>query len=146
MNNNYCMCNNNQNQENSDFGPQPFVVNIDEETMRNQYFRRTLWTGNHLQITLMNIKPGESIGLEVHTNVDQFIKIEQGYGLVQMGDSRNRPNFERRVQPGYAIVIPAGKWHNLTNIGNVPIKLYSIYAPPQHPRGTIDKTKADAEG
>lgn len=144
MNNN-CMCNNNQNQNDTDFGPLPFVVNIDEETMRNQYFRRSLWTGNHLQITLMNIKPGESIGLEVHPNVDQFIKIVQGFGFVQMGDSRNRLNFERRVQPGFAIVIPAQKWHNLTNIGNVPIKLYSIYAPPQHPRGTIHRTKVDAE-
>ena len=144
MNNN-CMCNNNQNQNNIDYGPQPFVVNINDETIKNQYFRRTIWTGNHSQITLMNIKIGESIGLEMHPNVDQFIKIEQGYGFVQMGDSQNRPNFERRVQPGYAIVIPAGKWHNLTNIGKVPLKLYSIYAPPQHPRGTIHRTKEEAE-
>lgn len=141
MNNN-CMCNNNQV---TDFGPQPYVANIDELTIQNQFFRRALWTGNHLQVTLMSIKPGESIGLEVHPNVDQFLKVVQGLGLVQMGDSRQRPNFEKRVKAGYSVMIPAGKWHNLTNIGRVPIKLYSVYAPPQHSRGTIDKTKAEVE-
>ena len=128
-----------------DYGPEPFVMNINEVTKQNNNFRTALWTGNHLQVTLMSINVGESIGLEMHTDVDQFIRIEQGYGLVQMGNNKNNLNFERKVYDDFAIIIPAGKWHNLTNIGNVPIKLYSIYAPPNHPKGTIHRTKADAE-
>lgn len=128
-----------------DYGPEPFVMNINEVTKQNNNFRTALWTGNHLQVTLMSINVGESIGLEIHPDVDQFIRIEQGYGLVQMGNNKNNLNFERKVYDDFAIIIPAGKWHNLTNIGNVPIKLYSIYAPPNHPKGTIHRTKADAE-
>lgn len=126
-----------------DYGPDPFVINIEDATRRNNNFRTALWTGLHLQITLMNINVGESIGLESHPNLDQFIRIEQGIGLVQMGDNKNNLNYERTVYDNYAIVIPAGKWHNLTNIGNVPIKLYSIYAPPNHPKGTVHITKKD---
>lgn len=128
-----------------DYGPEPFVMNINEVTKQNNNFRTALWTGNHLQVTLMSINVGESIGLEMHPDVDQFIRIEQGYGLVQMGNNKNNLNFERKVYDDFAIIIPAGKWHNLTNIGNVPIKLYSIYAPPNHPKGTIHRTKADVE-
>lgn len=128
-----------------DYGPEPFVMNINEVTKQNNNFCTALWTGNHLQVTLMSINVGESIGLEMHPDVDQFIRIEQGYGLVQMGNNKNNLNFERKVYDDFAIIIPAGKWHNLTNIGNVPIKLYSIYAPPNHPKGTIHRTKADAE-
>ena len=129
----------------NDYGAEPFVINIEEATKKNNNFRTALWTGQHLQITLMNINVGESIGLESHPNLDQFIRIEQGIGLVQMGDNKNNLNYERKVYDNYAIVIPAGKWHNLTNIGNVPIKLYSIYAPPNHPKGIVHKTKEDAE-
>ena len=128
-----------------DYGPEPFIMNINEVTKQNNNFRTALWPGNHLQVTLMSINVGESIGLEMHPDVDQFIRIEQGYGLVQMGNNKNNLNFERKVYDDFAIIIPAGKWHNLTNIGNVPIKLYSIYAPPNHPKGTIHRTKADAE-
>lgn len=128
-----------------DFGDAPFVININEVATQNNNFRTALWTGQYLQITLMNINVGECIGLEMHPNLDQFIRIEQGFGLVQMGDNKNKLNFERKVCHDYAIVIPAGKWHNITNIGNVQIKLYSIYAPPQHPKGTIHRTKKDAE-
>jgi mannose-6-phosphate isomerase-like protein (cupin superfamily) len=128
-----------------DYGPEPFVVNIEEAAKQNNNFRLALWTGNHLQITLMSINVGEDIGLEIHPNLDQFIRIEQGQGIVRMGDRRDRLDFERRVYDDYAFVIPAGTWHNLINTGNVPIKLYSIYAPPQHPRGTVHRTKADAE-
>lgn len=128
-----------------DYGPEPFVININEATMQNNNFRTALWTGKHLQVTLMIINVGESIGLEMHPDVDQFIRIEQGYGLVQMGNDKNNLNFERKVYDDFAIIIPAGKWHNLTNIENVPIKLYSIYAPPNPPKGTIHRTKTDAE-
>lgn len=124
-----------------DYGDDPFVTNIKKVTLENKNFRTALWTGKHLQITLMNIGVGETIGLEKHENVDQFIRIEHGYGLVEMGDEKNNLTFKRKVYDDFAFVIPAGTWHNLTNIGNVPIKLYSIYAPPNHPKGTIDVEK-----
>ena len=126
-----------------DYGTEPIVVNIENVTKQNDTFRSSLWTGKHLQLTLMSLKPGESIGLEIHPGVDQFIRIEQGTGFVQMGNSKNSLTFQQKVFDNYAFIIPAGKWHNLTNIGNIPLKLYSIYAPPNHPKGTIHYTKAD---
>jgi Mannose-6-phosphate isomerase len=128
-----------------DYGPNPFVVNIEEASKQNNNFRTALWTGDHLQVTLMSIGVGEDIGLELHPNLDQFIRIEEGQGLVMMGDRRDKLDFQEMVYDDFAFVIPAGKWHNLINTGNRPIKLYSIYAPPQHPRGTVHVTKADAE-
>jgi len=129
----------------TDFGPNPFVVDINKATLHNNTFRTALWTGKHLQLTLMSIPVGEDIGLEMHPNVDQFLRIEEGQGLVQMGDSRDRLYFRQLAFDDFAIFIPAGTWHNLTNMGNRPIKLYSIYAPPNHPWGTIHQTKAIAE-
>lgn len=128
-----------------DYGPEPFVVNIQEATKQNNTYRTALWTGSHLQLTLMSIKVGEDIGLEVHQDLDQFIRIEEGKGLVKMGNSKYDLNFQRNVYDDFAFIIPAGKWHNLINTGNSPLKLYSIYAPPQHPSGTVHETKADAE-
>jgi len=128
-----------------DYGPEPFVVNITEATKQNNTFRTALWTGNHLQLTLMSIGVGEDIGLEVHPHVDQFLRIEEGQGIVKMGDSKDDLNFLRKVYDDFAIIIPAGKWHNIINTGNKPLKLYSIYAPPNHPHGTIHETKAEAE-
>lgn len=128
-----------------DYGPEPFVINIEEATRQNNYFRIALWTGRYLQITLMSIRVGEDIGLEMHPDVDQFIRIEEGQGLVKMGDRKDCLDFHSYVFDDYAIVIPAGKWHNLINTGNKPLKLYSIYAPPEHPHGTVHATKEDAE-
>jgi len=93
----------------------------------------------------MSIRVGGDIGLEVHPNVDQFIRVESGYGLVKMGDSKDKLNYQRQVDENYAIIIPAGTWHNVINTGNRPLKLYSIYAPPKHPFGTIHETKEIAE-
>ncbi|KGK88361.1 cupin [Desulfosporosinus sp. HMP52] len=128
-----------------DYGPNPFVINIKETSLQNNTFRTALWTGSYLQLTLMSINVGDSIGLEMHPDVDQFIRLEQGQGLVIMGDSRDRLNYQQRVGDNCVILIPAGKWHNLINTGCVPLKLYSIYAPPQHPHGTVHKTKDVAE-
>ena len=128
-----------------DYGPEPFAVNINEVTKQNDNYRTALWTGKHLQLTLMSIKVGGDIGLEVHPHLDQFIRIEEGQGIVKMGDRKDRLDFQEKVYDDFAFIIPAGKWHNLINTGNKPIKLYSIYAPPQHPYGTVHETKADAE-
>ncbi|MDQ2086251.1 cupin domain-containing protein [Herbivorax sp. ANBcel31] len=128
-----------------DYGSNPFVVNIEKVTKQNNNFRTALWTGKYLQLTLMCINVGEDIGLEVHPDHDQFIRVEEGQGLVKMGDSECKLDFQRRVHDDYVIIVPAGKWHNLINTGNKPIKLYSIYAPPEHPYGTVHETKAIAE-
>lgn len=128
-----------------DYGPEPFVINIDEATKKNNTYRTALWTGSYLQVTLMSINVGEDIGLEVHPMGDQFIRIEEGQGLVQMGDRIDKLDFEKKVYDDYAIMIPAGKWHNIINTGDKPLKLYAIYAPPEHPRGTVHETKEIAE-
>ncbi|WP_331490663.1 cupin domain-containing protein [Aquibacillus rhizosphaerae] len=128
----------------TEYGPNPFVVNINEATKQNNTFRTALWTGEHLQVTLMSINVGDDIGLEMHPNVDQFLRIEQGQGIVRMGKNKNNLDFERNVYDDSAIIIPAGTWHNLTNTGTAPLKLYSIYAPPNHPVGTVHVTKAEA--
>lgn len=127
-----------------DYGPDPLVINIEAATEQNNNYRTALWTGRHLQMTLMSIHVGGDIGLEVHPNTDQFIRIEQGQCLVQMGDRRDQLDFQVTAKADDAILVPAGKWHNLTNLGNVPLKVYVIYAPPEHPHGTVHKTKTDA--
>lgn len=128
-----------------DYGGQPFVINIEEAAVENNTFRTALWTGTHLQVTLMSIAVGEDIGLEIHPHTDQFLRIEEGEGIMQMGDSKEYLNFQQPVYDDFAIMVPAGKWHNVINTGNKPLKLYSIYAPPEHPFGTVHETKAEAE-
>lgn len=124
-----------------DYGPQPYVVNINQATKQNTNFRTALWTGKHLQVTLMSINAGDDIGLEMHPNVDQFIRVEDGQGIVKMGKNKNRLDFQAKIYDEIAIMIPAGTWHNIMNTGNKPLKVYSIYAPPQHPHGTVHVTK-----
>lgn len=128
----------------SDYGPYPFTINIHQAAQKNNNFRTALWTGRHMQITLMSILPGEDIGLEIHPQVDQFLRIEQGQGIVQFGDHHGNLRQVTPIQEGSAIVIPAGTWHNVMNTGSIPLKLYSIYAPPNHPFGTVHRTKAEA--
>ncbi|WP_333595240.1 cupin domain-containing protein [Anaerospora hongkongensis] len=134
-----------QRYQSMDYGPKPFIIQIAEAAKRNKTFRTVVWTGTHMQLTLMSIPVGGEIGLEVHPQLDQFIRIERGCGLVKMGNSRNNLYFQRKVCEDYAFFIPAGTWHNLINTGECPLKLYSIYAPPQHPKGTVHLTKADAD-
>ncbi|MCM3784967.1 cupin domain-containing protein [Neobacillus mesonae] len=127
-----------------DYGRQPLVINIEQAAKQNDTYRTALWTGEHFQVTVMSINVGEDIGLEVHPHTDQFIRIEEGQGLVQMGDSKDQLDFEANAYTNDAIMVPAGKWHNVTNTGTVPLKVYVIYAPPEHPFGTVHYTKADS--
>ena len=129
-----------------DFGRQPYVVDIEKLTKDNDNFRTAGWTGKYLQMTLMNIGVGGEIGAEIHDDTDQFLRIEQGNARVVMGDSEDDlTEFVKEVKDSFAIFIPAGKWHNVINIGNEPLKVYSIYAPSHHSFGTIHKTKQDAD-
>ncbi len=116
-----------------------FTTNIEDESESNENFRKVLFTAPHSQLVVMNLLPGEDIGMEVH-NVDQFIRIEEGEGEAILEDE------VKEIFEDDAIVIPAGTHHNIVNTSEEEsMKLYSVYSPPQHPDGTVHKTKADAE-
>ena len=134
-----------KNQINSDLGNQPAVVNIDKETKCNNNYRKSIWTGEHLQVTVMSIIPGGEIGLEIHENLDQFLRVEYGVASVYMGKTKPDVKFLGNANDNYAIIIPAGTWHNIINEQNIPLKMYSVYAPPKHPIGTVHKTKFDSD-
>ena len=138
-------CHSHKHHENDDHGPAPFVFDIHYATEANQNFRTTLWTGQHMQVTVMCIPAKGDIGLELHAEVDQFICVESGHAKVYMGCCQNAMREAGCVKEHDAVIIPAGTWHNIVNIGSCPLKVYSVYAPPQHPHGTLHKTKADAE-
>lgn len=129
----------------SDQGPNPYVVNIEAATLQNVNYRVTLWTGASLQLTVMSIPPDHDIGLEMHPDHDQFLRVEEGRGRVQMGPEREQLDFEREVGDDDVVLVPAGSWHNITNAGAEDLKLYSLYAPPEHPYGTVHPTKADSD-
>ena len=93
----------------------------------------------------MNIDPGGEIGLEVHPETDQFLRVESGRGRVQMGAAKDDLTFDEEVGDDWVILIPADTWHNVTNIGDGPLKLYSLYAPAEHPHGTVHRTKAESD-
>ena len=128
-----------------DLGPKPGIINIQQETLQNQNFRTALWTGESLQVTVMSIPVGGEIGMEKHDDLDQFIRVEGGCANVYMGKTKKEMRFVGRVNPDYAIIVPAGTWHNIINACPRTLKVYSVYAPPQHPFGTIHKTKQDAD-
>ena len=128
-----------------DYGREPFVFNVRHATNMNRNFRIAPWTGEHIQLTLMSIPTGGEIGTEMHHDVDQFIRVESGRAKVYFGDSRDCLHEAGIINENYAILIPAGTWHNVVNIGNRPLKVYSLYEPPNHPFGTIQQTKADDE-
>lgn len=129
----------------TDHGPQPYVVNIEKETLANDNYRSTLWTGRNIQMTVMSIPVGDDIGLEVHPDNDQFLRLEQGRARVQMGPSEDNLTFDEEVADDWVILVPAGSWHNVTNIGDEPLKVYAIYGPPDHLHGTVHRTKRDQE-
>nr|WP_257908310.1 cupin domain-containing protein [Janibacter limosus] len=113
----------------SDHGPAPYVVDIESATLQNSNYRSTLWTGKNLQLTVMAIAPGDDIGLEVHEDHDQFLRVEEGRGRAQMGPAEDDLSFDREVGDDDIIMVPAGQWHNVTNIGDVPLKVYSPLRP-----------------
>ncbi|NLW15275.1 MAG: cupin domain-containing protein [Erysipelothrix sp.] len=128
----------------TDRGQQPVVEDIEGLTLANENYRTTIWTGKKLQVTVMSIEPGDDIGLEIHEGIDQFLRIEQGEGLCEMGPSKDDLSFKVKVKDDDAIFVPADVWHNVTNTGNVPLKLYTIYAGPDHLKGTVHVTHQDA--
>lgn len=128
-----------------DFGKDPLVINIEDYTLQNETFRTAIWTGDFLQLTVMTIPVGGEVGLEMHNDIEQFLRIEDGDAEVLMGDDKDNLTFVEPAGDDFAIFVPAGKWHNVINKGDKPLKLYSIYAKPEHPHGTIHKDKAESD-
>lgn len=134
-----------QNQQYRDYGSVPVIFDLEAMAKMNNSFRTALWTGTHMQLALMSIQPGEDIGVEMHPDTDQFIRIEEGDGIVEMGNDRDNLTFRQNLSDDDALIIPAGSWHNVSNTGDIPLKAYTIYSPPEHPYGTVHQTKADAD-
>jgi mannose-6-phosphate isomerase-like protein (cupin superfamily) len=130
----------------ADMGKKPWVVDIEEATIDNRNYRAAIWSGEYMQLVLMSIKPGEHIDLEVHEDHDQFIRIEQGEARIRMGESEDNLTFDENVSDDWVIMIPAGYWHEVRNTGNNDLKLYTLYAPSEHPEGTVQETYEEAAG
>jgi mannose-6-phosphate isomerase-like protein (cupin superfamily) len=122
-----------------------WVGDIEEATLTNSNFRTVLFTGENLQMTVMRLGPGEEVGLEMHSHLDQFIRIEQGQARVTMGPSKDAVAETHDVADDWAVIIPGGTWHNVVNTGDGELKLYSLYAPPEHPDATVHRTRADSD-
>ena len=133
------------NGEPNDYGACPYAANIGRMARQNTNFRTALWTGCNLQMTLMSIPRCGEIGVEIHEDTDQFIRVEQGCAVVKMGECKRQLDFQQNMCRGDAVFVPAGTWHNVVNTGRIPLKVSVIYAPPNHPQGTIHISKADAD-
>jgi len=122
-----------------------WIDDIARLTLGNEHFRAVIHTGEHTQLTVMRLGPGEEIGWESHGHLDQFLRIEQGRARVEFGRTGDAVDETREVEDDWAVIVPAGVWHNVVNIGIDDVKLYSLYSPPEHPDGTVHHTKADAD-
>ena len=122
-----------------------FIGNIEELTLDNSNFRTVLFTGANTQLTVMSLKPGEEIGLEMHDHLDQFLRVEQGSAKVTLGPSKDEISETHDLEDDWIVIVPGGTWHNVINTGDGELKLYSLYSPPEHPDGTVHPTKADAD-
>ncbi len=114
-------------------------------TLDNSTFRTVLFTGANVQLTVMCLQPGEEIGLEMHDHLDQFIRVEAGAAKITLGPSESEIEITHEVAEDWAAIIPGGTWHNVINRGSSPLRLYSLYAPAEHPDGAVHLTKADAD-
>jgi mannose-6-phosphate isomerase-like protein (cupin superfamily) len=128
-----------------DIGPERQSFNLEQQTVENPNYRTVAWSGRYLQLTLMSIPEGDDIGLEMHPETDQFLRLDAGRGRVQMGPARDNLEFDQEVSDGWCILVPAGTWHNVTNIGDEPMQVYAIYAPAHHKPGKVHASAADAE-
>ena len=122
-----------------------WLDDISRLTLDNTNFRTVVHTGEHTQLTLMRLGPGEEIGWERHGHLDQFLRLEQGRARVEFGANEDAVDETHEVEDDWAFIVPAGVWHNVVNIGEGDVKLYSLYSPPEHPDGTVHPTKADAD-
>lgn len=124
-----------------DVGCTPYVFDVEQATVDNTYYRRSAWTCDTLQLTLMSIRSGGDVGLEMHADVDQFLRVEEGRAKVYFGTSKDGIKLAAIAKPGDAILVPSGTWHNIVNATRCDLKLYSLYGPQQHPFNTVQPTK-----
>ncbi len=122
-----------------------WVGNIEDETLDNSNFRTVLFTGANMQLTVMSLAAGEEIGLEMHDHLDQFLRVEKGEAKVTMGPSKDEVAETHKLSDDWIVIVPGGTWHNVINTGDGDLKIYSLYAPPEHPDGTVHVTKADSD-
>jgi mannose-6-phosphate isomerase-like protein (cupin superfamily) len=122
-----------------------WVDNIEAVTIENTNFRTVIYTGKHSQLTVMSIPPGGEVGWEAHGHLDQFLRLEAGKARLDLGSNKDSVDESHDIEDDWALIIPAGTWHNVVNTGDVDLKLYSIYSPPEHPDGTVHRTKAEAD-
>jgi mannose-6-phosphate isomerase-like protein (cupin superfamily) len=122
-----------------------WVDDIEKLTVENDNFRTVIHTGEHSQLTVMSVPPGGEVGWEKHGHLDQFLRLEQGKARVDFGTSKDAVDESHEVEDDWAFIVPAGIWHNVVNIGDEDLKLYSIYSPPEHPEGTVHLTKAESD-
>lgn len=122
-----------------------WLADIEKLTLENSDFRRVIHTGKHTQLTLMCLAAGEDIGWESHDHLDQFLRLEQGEARVEFGSGEDSVDETFDVADDWALIVPAGVWHNVVNTGDTEVKLYSLYSPPEHPDGTVHKTKGEAD-
>lgn len=135
----------NNSEMKTDYYKKPYTANLMKKAIENTNYRTVFWTGCHIQMTLMCIPVCSDIGMEIHNETDQLIRVEQGMAMVEMGECKDYMDFQERICVGDMIFIPAGTWHNVTNCGRIPLKLSVIYAPPHHKVGTVHHTKKDGE-
>ena len=128
-----------------DLGPKQDSFDLERATVENGEYRRIAWSGRFLQVSLMSIEPGSSIGLEVHPETDQFIRLDAGQGVAKMGPSEDQLDWEQAVSDGWCVMVPAGMWHDIVNTGDDPMHLYTVYAPVHHAAGIVHPTSDDAE-
>lgn len=129
----------------NDNGPNPNAFDIETETRDNKNYRTVAWSGKYLQVTLMSIPVGESIGLEVHPYTDQFLRLDAGKGHCVMGPEKDKLDFQQDVTDGWAVQVPAGTWHDIINTGDEPMQVYAVYAPVHHAPGLVQDTAEQAE-
>lgn len=122
-----------------------WVGNIERVTKDNDNFRKVIDTGVHSQLTVMSVPPGGEVGWEAHAHLDQFLRLEQGTARADFGQSGLAVDESHDIEDDWAVIVPAGVWHNIVNTGEEDLKLYSIYSPPEHADGTVHRTKAEAD-
>lgn len=122
-----------------------WVDNIEKLTLQNTNFRTVIHTGQHSQLTVMSIPPGSEIGWESHGHLDQFLRLEQGTGRLDLGSTEALVDERYDIEEEWAVIVPAGTFHNVVNTGDIDLKIYSVYSPPEHSDGTVHRTKAEAD-
>ena len=140
-NNEHPFCNKCELKCKNEHGGEIYFLNVEKCANKNSNFRESIWTGSYLQMTLMSLSPSCDVGVEVHNDADQYIRVEHGYACVVYGCDHNFLNNKKKIGKGDAVLIPAGTWHNVINIGRCELKLSSVYAPPHHPKCTVEKHK-----